>query len=480
MSVDRFFPRAMLLLRVVLGGRSEQVRGPDGVYRATVTGGKEVETPVVPEEVTWTVQPHSRAATCEATISTATLAFDAPDVHAISVTLLAGRADSNTNDIFNDRNFRQRKNIRFLGDVDEPEVKLGNRPTVTLKARDLSARLRDHPIVEEALPSYSDSVTDAITRIVEATPGGEALEVVSDAPEKTLASLVGKNARRGHVPIKHDASAWSVIETIAGMAGLLVSVELDQVWIRRPGQAFGDPGERDSDDVALTFLWGSEDANTSDVHFHKKFLRNRRGIIVYGFDPETDRVLEAKWPPDGNLPVRVRPSASHPGRDAVHLGNSALNTKAAKAPPKHPRKRAAPKTPERDPIWIRDVHTVDGLLDKAKAIWAEQAAQEVDGELSTPLFSDEVLARHNGDRVLIKIRPDIEAELRRRAEAQDREGAVRFLQQRLLVSEEAARAMVAIERRERFDRYLINTGSHTWRRKGDPSSRFTFINLIKV
>jgi len=46
----------------------------------------------------------------------------------------------------------------------------------------------------------------------------------------------------------------------------------------------------------------------------------------------------------------------------------------------------------------------------AQRPWLERATQEVDGTITTPIWDSNILNLHNGDRITIRVRPDLEAE----------------------------------------------------------------------
>lgn len=477
MSLERFYPRCLVELRAVVGGREELVTGADGLVRTDMAGAEDIATIVVPSECSWTLNPHSRASTSEVTIETSALPFDSPDVHAIGLSVFAGLADSNSTRVLEDHKFRE-NNLRFLGFVDEPEMVFGKSSKVRLKARDLSCLGRDVPMPTSCTPRYSDTVIEAVQRIVNGVPGmKDHLTVASEAPDKSLSDLVGKKGRTSPVQLKHGISAWEAIETICGMAAMMASVYFDQLIIRFPGSGFGDPGNRDSNEPVFTFIWGQADGNTADVRFQKRFQRQRKGLVAYAYDAEHDQVLTSKYPPDDKLPARLRPAPSHPGRNADKVARSGLDSKA---PPKHSKRAPDKNPPERDPLYVRHIHTQSELDNWLEGAWKMKGSQEVQGELSTPWWTPELLALRNGDRVLVKVRPDVEAELRRYAQQGDREGAVRFLRQRLLLSDDAARAMVSIAKRERFDQYLVGSVHHSFYAQNAPETRIQFFNLLRA
>lgn len=483
-----YYPRALVVLKAIVGGEevNQQIQGTPE-YQSLVSGGEAVVTPVLPDTVTWTKSPHSRAGTCEVKLADGALPFDLDRIHSALVMVYAGNAERPDGDLLSDKAFRQRKNMRFIGDVDEPHRALNERTGVTLKCRDLSARLRAVPLVARAVPRYSDTVRQAVQRIMDTVPGvmddEMRLAVSATVDDVPLSQACGKKGRNGPVEFKPGTWAWDAIEEVCGLASLLVSVELDEVYVRTPGDAYGDPIGRDPEKPVYTFVWGDEQANSLEMSFRKKLQRNRKGIVAIGFDPETDTTIRAEWPPDTTLKklIKAAPKVSHSGK-------SLRTPKPAKPPPKHSahgghstaatKPKTPEKLPEREPVYVRGIHSPDALLTKAKQIWAEKAAQEVEGDLTTPLWTDDVLSLRNGDRVLIKVRPDLEAQLRQSGASEQQ--LVEIVKRRLLLTDDVARALVAITRAERFDRYLASTITHTFSSTSRPSTHVQFINLIRV
>src|SRR5262249_2788584 len=148
-----------------------------------------------------------------------------------------------------------------------------------------------------------------------------------------------------------------------------------------------------------TFVFGSEDGNSFGPHRHKKFTRNRKGVRVVAWNPETRKRVEALFPPDNVLRQSYpnkRPSAQ------VHRPGRSSHKQAAKAP----------KEPERETLTIGSGVFTQGQLEQyAERIWLERATQEIDGTVSTPIWDSAILNLHNGDRVTIRVRPDLEAEI---------------------------------------------------------------------
>lgn len=456
------YPRVVVELDLLVGGEQREVT-IDGVTTLEAVGAEEVTTPIIPDEVTWTVQPHSRCATAEITVQSSAVPFDLDRINSMLVRVYAGNATRGDGDILADRNFRQQKNLRFIGDVDEPEKILGIPSRVTLKARDLSARLRDAPLPASGMPRYQDTVDEALQRILDIVPGvADQLSLGQSVVGSTLAQLSGRKARKGPLDLRPGTRAWDAIEAVCGLAGLLVHVELDQVIVREPGEAFGDPGQVDDVPPDFQFIWNDERANTAELRFKKKFIRNRKGLRAWGFDPELDQVIQAVWPPDGQLLLQKKPRPSHPGANPGGKAGRHRGTRASVV--------------ERESIFAPGIQTTDGLLRFVQGVWAERGSQEVEGQLQTPIWTDELLALKNGARVLVMADPATEAQLR---QIRDRQQAIDFLQRRMRISEETAKALVSTAKRGRFDMYLLGTASHSFTKDSAPASTIHFINLIR-
>jgi len=436
----RYCPRAMVSLTAAVEG-SDQL----------------VTTKVVPSSVNVTRKPHTHADEARVEVLGSALPFDPRQIESLAMVIWLGDVAGINDDVSLSEN-----NIRFASYVDTDEDERSDKgPRVELVARDMSGVLRDAKKWDaKAAPRYSDTLESAISKILMEVPGAEQLEIdlPSDLQGVTLGKAANKKTATGPIPLpKAQCSAWEAIEAAAGIIGLLVDVDMDTIRLRTPASVFGDTSNPESTKPAYSFVFGTEKGNLLSVRRRKRFLSVRKGVRVVSFDPDSRSILEQDWPPDGALPPRKRPP--------IH--------KRTKKPSKTAPKAIAP--PERDIFRVPGLHTKDAALTVAKRIWTERAKQEIEGEIVTPLWDADLLNLKNGDRIIIKIAPDIEAELQR---TNDDEKKIRFLQSRLMIEREAARVLIRASQHRPSDLFYVKQVHFSWRADGAPSVSINFLNLI--
>jgi hypothetical protein len=435
----------------------------------TIVDGKEVDTAIIPNKVTYHKGDHTKAHEVSVTLDGAVLPFPLRLIGGSVMTLYLGVTEEPEGDV------HEEKNLRFIGFVEDFDQDDEAR-TVTLKAFDLSMPLRKHKpllpvrrdgVLTDPTPRYSDTLEQAIDRILSVVPGFEEgtepfLDITRNDSLKTaqLGSLVHGRAKTGPIYLKPEMSAWEAVELVCGLAVRHVSVELTDIVVRTSEEVFSHTGEAD----ALHFIVGTEYANAYPPKIHKKIINNRKGVRVVAWDAEACERVEAVYPDDATMKsnyARKRPPPP----------------KKKKKTSKPSQRQTPPKEPEREVYELEGHYTQEALAEKAKSIWLQRATQEADGTISTPLWTDEVLDLSNGDRFFIRLDDMLQQQIEAIG---NRDLAVTFLQQQFAgMGEQAARTLLdAMDRSSTLNFWYVNTIVYDW-----PSARLCtvgFINLLEV
>jgi hypothetical protein len=197
----------------------------------------------------------------------------------------------------------------------------------------------------------------------------------------------------------------------------------------------------------------------------KKAVHNRNGVKVLVYDPEQRKQLESVYPSDSEVRKTATKSHRANGVAVVSKKKPTKKTKPQQLPP-----------PPRDIYELDPGHyTQDGLNDKAKAIWLERSRHEADGEVSTPIWTGEILGMANGDIFTLKIHPEVQREIARLG---DDAAASKMLQDRHGFEQEAADAIVRVSKKDRRDDWYCKEVVFEC-----PSERLAtvkFINLVEI
>lgn len=430
------YPRAACGIAVSLAGESN-----------------EVTSLVVPYEVGLHRRSHSQADTVEIELHGSAVPFDPRVIEGIFVTVFMGAVDSVDSEV-NTEDY-----LRFVGYADEITPAWGEEGTqVKLKARDLSAILRDFkPIPDDAKPKYSDTLADAITRLINAAPAASRADLTlrqNDAVAGVqLSSVAPARAQSKPIALPRDWSLWQAIEYLCGLVSKLVSVEFQEVVVRDPSPVFTGSGRARATFVFGASSEGQTETNLLSVEQAKKFARQRKGVKVEAYDHATRARVEAVWPADEELPATRRPRR----RGGAVLADAVKRDVYAA------------------PAGISSPQQLEAL---ARKIYEERSRQEIEGELVTPLWSNDYLGLKNADRVELRIHPALEAELQ---SSQDDSKKVALLRTRLGVEQEAAEALIrAANRGAPTDLWYCREITHTFRAEGVSEHKVQFINLIEV
>lgn len=429
MPVERDYPRAVIGLVVDVEKEDEPV-----------------EVLVVPRRVSVTRRPHTHADTCDVELDGTDIPFDPRAVRSVVVKVWMGNAASQYDDAW-----RTDEALRFLGYADTLDGEQEEDDTISFKVRDLSAQARDtKPLPTSAVPTYADTLGSAIRRVLDATPGGAALELDLVDGDLPLGPLVSAAARTGPIHLENDMTAWAVIEYVAGLANRIVNVDIGVVRVQPTRNVYAQEADQEPH-VELVF--NRETANTTKLATEKKFMRNRKGIRVVAWDPFRRERIEEDYPADEQLPPTGRASATRRGR------------------------RTPPKPPERDVFPIQGVTTRAGAQEVAKGLWQQRSRQEMSVVVESPYFNDQFLSTVNGDRVRVQLNRVLAAGLNLR---KPKRALVSEVMRRLVVSRRAAEVLVDAALHPGADLFYAHEVTLRWAPEGEIGVRFELINLIAV
>lgn len=451
------YPRAVVSLSLTVSGDSEPV-----------------DVLVIPRRVMITRRSHTQADTCEVTLDGIDLPFDPRAIGEVILAVhLADVRDAGAGTM-ND-GWRTPATQRFLGMLDTFDDEQDDDDVLTLRARDLSSILRDaKPLPTDAVPRYSDTLGEAIRRILAAVPGADTLSVEENGEENTplRPTVAGRVQSGAAVHVENNWSAWEVIEHTAGLTAHLVTVVNDRIVLRLGSQAYAN-----NDAPAVVLGFNSGEANLSSLAVEKKFVRNRKGIRVVSFDVISRTTIEADWPDDGTLrqlhPTRARATGRSGRSGAAGHGRSS-------------RPRAAPKPPDRDVLLVANVTSQDALRDIARQVWEERSRQELTVKAATPYFTDPFLNLRNGARVRVELNRALAAGLNL---TQPTAQQVAFVRRRLQVSTRVAKTLVNLARLQQegasTDLFYVHEVQLSWDagdagEGGDCGVKLELINLIPV
>lgn len=430
--------------------------------------GDRTVTGIAPSSVAVSRNPHHQADTCEAEVNLSALTFGHRTVNNVFLTAFMGVVNTIDAPI----KTSDRTNLQFCGYVDVMKDRRSkDGPVITLKARDLSSILRDATklvakrdqkgVIIDPTPRYSDTVRSAILRIFQWVGISEDILEISDPMDLgsiELSQAVSSRERSAYLPIKRDASAWDAIEHVAALASVIVSVELGQLVLRPPsdllGQVNGQPQPN-----AYEFVFGFDGANTLEVEREKKFIRNRKGVKVVGFDPKSRRSFSAVYPPDNQLPPKHMPRPRH----------TQHKTK--------PHTTTEPAPPDRDiyTFGLEGLSSVDQAQKIAERIYIERAHQELEGSIVTRNWTPDLFKLRNGNRIGLTVSQRLEHELRNFNDAARK---VQFLRDHLAIGE--AEAQVLLKNTSKEERQMpvyLRSMKHQWSTR-TYSTHVDVINLM--
>jgi hypothetical protein len=447
--------------------------------------GQDISTDrLIPQSLTIVGSSHKKAAEATIELEGTGLPFLPQHLEQAQVSVFMGLVDSV------DGRVEHARYRRFVGYVEDYED-LRSQRKVVLKARDLSSLLREHvPLIPvkiidgakvtriDPTPRYDDTLGAAIQRIFSVCPGWRQSKDMEPITLREglsywnipLGKLVEGRAQKGPITIKEKASAWDTIEHICGMCNLLVYVDLDELVVRPPrgasGQATGKEktGKQELDallaDVSTEFVFGGDLCNLTELQFHKRFVRNRKGILVRATNPERRQVMSAEYPSDEELRQGYPNKRSPPKTKNTHPHSKTAKEQSA---------------PQRHIIYYKEgVFSQQALDDIAKHLWDEWSMNECDGQLTAPYWTEDILTLHNGDRIQIRLRPELEQEVR---QCGSDEAAIKRLEDAYGIGHNEAAILVQEAFRPLQDIYRVDSVTTKW-----PEGKVTvrFFNLIRL
>lgn len=441
----------------------------------------EANPTLLPSRATVTLRPHHQCGTCEVEFNATAIPFDLRRLNGIFLSVFEAALPHVDDDV------QQQKYLQFVGYADSESVKRSPDGThVVISARDLSSLLRDlKPMYVELTatgslidptPLYSDSIISAINRILQWAGFDKGQFEIDDRSGRgnvPLTSLTDERGAHGPIPIKHrDVSAWEAIEHTAALANVLVSVDLGKIVLRNPADAFALPTDPRTP-PKYSFSFGRDLAgyvNALEVDVTKKFLHNRKGVRLVAVEAGGRNVITADYPPDASVPPKHAPKlggvkAAKPKKISLQVGGGVTNGSSL---PDRPREVIA--------VGGDGVHSKEGLERLAERYYRERSRQELEGTLTTHVWDDKLFALRNGDRIEIRVRPDMEAELTSRP---DEASQVRYLQENFLVNETAAHVMLSQIRAQESTLFYVRSISHEWSTT-EAKTTIDFISIVEI
>jgi len=438
--------------------------------------GDTVTTGMAPSMVSVTRSPHHHADTCEAEVNLGAITFGHRAITSMFLSAFMGVVDRIDGQI----KTSDKRNLQFIGYVDvSRDHRSAKGPVVNLKARDMSALLREQRIIAkkdakgvvlDPTPRYSDTVLSAIQRILQWAEIPDSVLQISDPfnlGNIKLSQAVSKREQTSYLPIKNNASAWDAIEHVAALASLLITVDLGSIVIRPPSDLFGAKNGAPQPS-AYNFVFGFDGANTIEVEREKKFIRNRKGVKVVAFDPKTRRSISAVYPPDSGLEPNHIAGARHKQHAKKAANSTAVGSSA---------KDSAPAPPDRDiyTFGLEGISSVDQVQAIADRIYGERSRQEMEGSIVTRNWTPELFQLRNGSRISVRISQRLEQELR---SFNDESRKLDFLRNRLQIGTDEARVLLRNAAREEENiPYYVRSIKHSWSPKTF-ATHCDFINLL--
>lgn len=316
--------------------------------------------------------------------------------------------------------------VRFIGYVDSPEMSLNDMDgTIRWKARDYTALLLDvkRPSVD-IVPRYTDSLEDALRRILDSVPGGDSLglRLLIDGVESTEWPTLSDGAPPGlaeaRMPVKPDWTAWHLVKAACDPAALIPSFELDTLVVRS-SRGLLPPSRRPA------FIYGE---NLQEFKETRDLGKLREGIGLVGYSVVDRSSLYAVFPPPGDSSIAK--SQSKVGKVATTKNGKPKGGKVVKS-------SAGARFDANDKRkWFPfgAVASQEALDGAAEQIWRRRSRGEFEGSFKCArmVVPDDTAAEvdydvtglASGDRVMLDVLPEHRAILGRYPSSADREAAL--------------------------------------------------------
>jgi len=293
----------------------------------------------------------------------------------------------------------------FTGFVDLHRLHAGSTgaTTVTLTARDMAGVLADAQVRGRKIDNDAPA-DEAIATFLSLLPAAVGLDVVwrgpGDPPTLGAAAPKAKTTKKGKTIPRASDVKGSYLDAICDyctMAGVVPTFRGYRLELAAP-----DTLDQWSAGDVNRMVYGS---NIEDLELeHRMAGASAKAVEVRSFDPDTGKVVAARYPEDA-----AREGAQEPG---------ALNAAAPSGPINIPPGSSA--VDEKSPIvqFVRGVKDVARLRDIATQVFKETARQELSGRLVTKDLSTvegrgagvaDLLALRAGDPLTIIVAPPTEA-----------------------------------------------------------------------
>ena len=200
--------------------------------------------------------------------------------------------------------------IRFCGYVDEPKIDLDEGDhKVTWEARDYTALFLDEKLPSTSVvPRYSDTLDQALQRILTIIPGGENIQLVLGGgltQWPSLSTAVTATLRDTKVPIAQNDTAWHFVKRACDPVSLIPQIRLDTLVVA-PSKGLAAPKSQ------AVLVYGANLASYSE----KKVLpKNHEAIGLRAYNLNSRSIITSIYPPLGDARVTkpVRPHAGKKG-----------------------------------------------------------------------------------------------------------------------------------------------------------------------
>lgn len=279
-------------------------------------------------------------------------------------------------------------NCRFIGTIDEVERESDGDsvPIVSIRATDFTTLfLKAKPFGSSGIPDLGMTLDEAWRLIVSQTPGAEILAArLFRSPDitswPTLSKAVPSRFKKlGKVQTKPETDAWAVWQQCVGMLGLISWIDRDRCIVSTATNYYtkADPPR---------LVWGK---NLRSLRETRNVRIAGNGVGLTSFDPTTNTVLEAVYPPDGDERIKRK------------------RTKAKKV---KQHAQATADAEKREWFSLPEVGTQEMLEEVAKRVYEERSRQELEGSASTSeMFVETVsglhfdlLTLHAGDNLRVE------------------------------------------------------------------------------
>lgn len=304
------------------------------------------------------------------------------------------------------------QNLRFQGFVDVPETTLSDdEAEVKFECRDYTALYLDRSwrrVADEEIGKSKKSrillpknttlkafVEDVVKRIrPEGATAFEEPPIVFDS-DVVAAQRVDKRAGKNRLAMRDSDTAWDVLTMVCEWFGQIPSWDLDPevgpVLRIRPASSFSQ--------VVAKLTFGE---NVERISFRRDLMApERKAIRLIAWNPRLGEVVEGLWPELGQAS----------GENSMTLDENAVKTSVTTR-----------SNLKRVQYVVEGDYTEADLTDMAELLYEEQAQGRIMGTVDTPHMMDlediNLLDLSNGDRLICRLGPEVDAGLGTRPEDQ--------------------------------------------------------------